>query len=47
MSDATISNRGVKYGERMQQNSKGDTIFKRLVDEKKKKLQKSQKVIVR
>ena len=46
MSDAIISNRGMKYGERMQQNSKSDTNFKRLCDEKKK-MQTSQKVIVR
>ena len=47
MSDATISNRDVKCSERMQQNSKGDTNFKSWFDKKKKKLQKSQKVIIR
>ena len=37
MSDAAISNHGVKCGERMQQNSKGDTNFKSWFDKKKEK----------
>ena len=36
MLDVAISNRGMKCGERMQQNSKGDTNFKSWFDKKKK-----------
>ena len=43
MSDAAISNCGVKCGERMQQNSKGDTNFKSWFDKKKKIYRKVKK----